>query len=208
MAKPSSRKIQPSWYPHLWVAPLAAGACFALGYGITQRILDLHTSLQKPQGKYFALRSFPGQSLEDLRRRYGGSGSTLQADVAAIVQRSTKRHQANKKIRQLPTQEARNRGKLQAAALQMPKTTQQGPDRIITTEMIDNKVSLHSTTGVKIIRSLSRVQLPQGITAIDQPPAPAGANLSEPEPIKEKFSLLQMDSLETFDKPPLAPPVP
>ena len=208
MAKPSFRKIRLSWYPHLWAAPLAAGACFALGYGITQRILDLHTSSQKPQGKYFAPRSFPGQSLEDLRHRHGSSGSTLRADVAAIVQRSTKQHQANKKIRQLPTQEARNREKLQAAALQMPKTTQQGPDRIITTETINSKVGLHSTTGVKIIRSLSKAQLPQRITAIDQPPASAGANLSGPEPIKEKFSLLQIDSLETFDEPPLAPPVP
>ena len=68
--------------PRFWVGPLVAGACFALGYGITQRIVLIRSGLEQSEPQSFRARVFPGESLEALRLRYGGP-ATLKADVAA-----------------------------------------------------------------------------------------------------------------------------
>ncbi len=68
--------------PRFWVGPLVAGACFALGYGITQRIVLIRSGLEQSDPQSFRARAFPGESLEGLRLRYGETGS-LEADVAA-----------------------------------------------------------------------------------------------------------------------------
>ena len=68
--------------PRFWVGPLVAGACFALGYGITQRFVLIRSGLKQAEPQSFKARAFPGESLEALRLRYGQSGS-LEADVAA-----------------------------------------------------------------------------------------------------------------------------
>ena len=33
--------------PRFWVGPLVAGACFALGYGITQRVVLIRSGLEQ-----------------------------------------------------------------------------------------------------------------------------------------------------------------
>ena len=68
--------------PRFWVGPLVAGACFALGYGITQRIVLIRSGLEQSEPQSFRARAFPGESLEALRLRHGETG-TLKADVAA-----------------------------------------------------------------------------------------------------------------------------
>ena len=68
--------------PRFWVGPLVAGACFALGYGITQRFVLLRSGLETSEPQSFRARAFPGESLEALRLRHGETGS-LEADVAA-----------------------------------------------------------------------------------------------------------------------------
>ena len=68
--------------PRFWVGPLIAGACFALGYGITQRIVLIRSGLEQLEPQSFRARAFPGESLEALRLRHGETG-TLEADVAA-----------------------------------------------------------------------------------------------------------------------------
>ena len=68
--------------PRFWVGPLVAGACFALGYGMTQRFVLLRSGLEKSEPQSFRARAFPGESLEALRLRHGETGS-LEADVAA-----------------------------------------------------------------------------------------------------------------------------
>ena len=68
--------------PRFWVGPLIAGACFALGYGITQRIVLIRSGLEQLEPQSFRAQAFPGESLEALRLRYGGP-ATLKADVAA-----------------------------------------------------------------------------------------------------------------------------
>ena len=79
----SLRQVQFGLHLRFWVVPLVIGGCFALGYGVTQRVLIIHISTQEPQGKYFAPGSFPGQKLKDLRRRYSDNHLALQADIAA-----------------------------------------------------------------------------------------------------------------------------
>ena len=68
--------------PRFWVGPLVAGACFALGYGITQRVVLIRSGLEEAEPQSFRARAFPGESLEALRLRHGETG-TLEADVAA-----------------------------------------------------------------------------------------------------------------------------
>ena len=68
--------------PRFWVGPLVAGACFALGYGITQRIVLIRSGFEKAEPQSFRAGAFPGESLEALRLRYRETG-TLEADVAA-----------------------------------------------------------------------------------------------------------------------------
>ena len=68
--------------PRFWVGPLVAGACFALGYGITQRVVLIRSGLEQAEPQSFKARAFPGESLEALRLRHGETG-TIEADVAA-----------------------------------------------------------------------------------------------------------------------------
>ena len=68
--------------PRFWMGPLVAGACFALGYGITQRVVLIRSGLEQSEPQSFSARAFPGESLESLRLRHGETG-TLKADVAA-----------------------------------------------------------------------------------------------------------------------------
>ena len=68
--------------PRFWVGPLVAGACFALGYGMTQRFVMIRSGLEQAEPQSFRARAFPGESLESLRLRHGDTGS-LTADVAA-----------------------------------------------------------------------------------------------------------------------------
>jgi len=71
--------------PRFWLAPLLAGICFALGYGITQRVMTLRGSIQQTSKQTFQTTSFPGERLEQLRRSQGiTNNADLQADVAAI----------------------------------------------------------------------------------------------------------------------------
>ena len=77
--------------PRFWLAPLLAGICFALGYGITQRVMTLRGSIQQTSKQTFQTTSFPGERLEQLRRSQGiTNNADLQADVAAIEAKQQK----------------------------------------------------------------------------------------------------------------------
>lgn len=69
--------------PCFWVGPLVAGSCFALGFGITHRIIALQGQRSAPQEETFSPAPFPGERLENLRSRYGDNTKPLSADVAA-----------------------------------------------------------------------------------------------------------------------------
>ena len=67
-----------------WLAPLVAGCCFALGYGITERVLTLQTNAQDPVPEAFTPLAFPGDSLQEIRARFSDDDSSLQVDVTAL----------------------------------------------------------------------------------------------------------------------------
>ena len=69
--------------PQFWLAPLLAGCCFSLGYGITHRLMAMQSAVRPVQPEGFSKRPFPGSSLDNLRSR-NGDRAPLQVDLAAI----------------------------------------------------------------------------------------------------------------------------
>jgi hypothetical protein len=64
-----------------WAGPLAAGLCFGLAYGITQRIVSLNVGELIRFGQGFDVQVFPGTSLESLRLRFGAAESELRGNL-------------------------------------------------------------------------------------------------------------------------------
>ncbi|MBM5803885.1 MAG: hypothetical protein FJ078_07175 [Cyanobacteria bacterium K_DeepCast_35m_m2_155] len=73
----ASSKAQPRPVS-LWRRPLLVGVCFGLGYGLTQRLLDLQLPALVQWGQSFDVREFPGTSLESLRLRFGSENQELR----------------------------------------------------------------------------------------------------------------------------------
>ena len=111
--------------PKFWVGPLVAGACFALGYGITQRIVLMRASWREPQPEAFRQQAFPGETLEALRRRYG-EDQALMGDVAALeaVEAEERKRQQAKEEAEAIAAEAERRDAAQQSALVEPVVNQ------------------------------------------------------------------------------------
>jgi hypothetical protein len=62
----------------LWRRPLLVGFCVALGYGLTQRVLDLRLPGFVQWGQSFDVREMPGTGLESLRLRFGSEAHDLR----------------------------------------------------------------------------------------------------------------------------------
>ena len=110
--------------PRFWVGPLVAGACFALGYGITQRVVLIRSGLEQVEPQSFKARAFPGESLEALRLRHGETG-TLEADVAAkelIDAKASKQAKLAKELEQRKVKEEALR--IAAAAIEADRSQQ------------------------------------------------------------------------------------
>ena len=84
MDHPSSPDAPVEAKARFWVGPLVAGCCFALGYGITERVLTLQTNAEDPVPEAFTPLSFPGDSLQEIRARFSDDDSSLQVDVTAL----------------------------------------------------------------------------------------------------------------------------
>lgn len=138
--------------PQFWLAPLLAGCCFSLGYGITHRLMAMHSSVRpvKPEG--FSSLPFPGSSLDNLRRR-SGDRVPLQVDLAAIDARRPPEKAPKPKA---PTPPLVN--VTPALALQTPQAAPWSPpepvepvvvpdpfvDPLVETPLMDNKPALEA----------------------------------------------------------------
>ena len=124
MASSTSEQQSPK-RPRYWVGPLVAGACFALGYGITQRIVLMRSSWNEPQPEAFRQQAFPGETLEALRRRHGAD-QALMGDVAALeaVEAEERKRQQAKEEAEAIAAEAERRDAAQQAALVEPVVNQ------------------------------------------------------------------------------------
>lgn len=68
----------------LWRRPLLVGVCFGLGYGLTQRLLDLRLPGLVQWGQSFDVREFPGTSLDSLRLRFGSNDQDLRGRLDRV----------------------------------------------------------------------------------------------------------------------------
>ena len=84
MDKASSPDAPVEIQSRFWVGPLVAGCCFALGYGIAERVLTLQTNAEDPVPEAFTPLAFPGDSLQEIRSRFSDEDAALQVDVTAL----------------------------------------------------------------------------------------------------------------------------
>ena len=83
VASPKKVKKKNRTPTRFWLGAFFAGGCFAMGFGITQRVIILQNSGQKPAQESFAANTFPGEPLEVLRLRHGGSKADLKVNFAS-----------------------------------------------------------------------------------------------------------------------------
>ena len=85
-----------------WLGPLVAGCCFALGYGITERVLTLQTNAEDPAPEAFTPLAFPGDSLQEIRTRFSDDDSSLQVDVTALEAAEAASRPAQPAVKETP----------------------------------------------------------------------------------------------------------
>ena len=121
---PSASEQQRPKRPRFWVGPLVAGACFALGYGITQRVVLMRAAWKQPQQETFRQQAFPGETLEGLRRPPAESQALL-GDVPALEAVEAEERKLKQAMEEAETiaAEAERRDAEQQAALVEPVLT-------------------------------------------------------------------------------------
>ena len=218
-SKPNSKRPA---RPRFWVGPLVAGACFALGYGITQRVVLIRSGLEQAEPQSFRARAFPGESLEALRLRYGETG-TLEADVAAkevLEAKASKQANALKKAKlakELEQRKAKEEAERIAAAAMERDRSQQAV--VNTPRPVEDIQTLNETTpfGTEASTELLDSKLP-----LDAPNAfpTEPPTLAEPAPAAEPQVPVMVESVvvepepvepvepELFVTPVEAPPAP
>ena len=205
--------------PRFWVGPLVAGACFALGYGITQRFVLIRSGLQTSETQSFKARAFPGESLEALRLRHGENG-TLQADVAAkekIDAKASKQADELKKVKlakELEQRKAKEEAERIAAAAIERERSQQAV--VNTPRPVEDIPTLNETTAFETEAS---TELLDSELPLDAPNAfpTEPPTLAEPAPAAEPQVPVMVESVvveperaepELFVTPVEAPPAP
>ena len=189
--------------PRFWVGPLVAGACFALGYGITQRIVLIRSGFEKAEPQSFRAGAFPGESLEALRLRYGETG-TLEADVAAkelIDAKASKQANALKKAKlakELEQRKAKEEAeRIAAAAMERERSQQAALD---TPRPLEDMPTLNETT---LLEADAPTELLDPELPLDAPNAlPTEATeLVQPTPAAELEARVVVDSVVLEDAP-------
>jgi hypothetical protein len=216
---PSTTKPKRPARPRFWVGPLVAGACFALGYGITQRFVLLRSGLEKSEPQSFSARAFPGESLESLRLRHGETGS-LEADVAAkelIDAKASKQANELKKARlakELEQRKAKEEAERIAEAAIDRDRNQQAV--LNTPRPLEGTTTLNETTLVETEEppALMDSELPLEVPNALPTEAP---ELAQPTPAAELEAPVMVDSvviepepapIDLFFTPIEAPPAP
>ena len=215
----STAKTKRQARPRFWVGPLVAGACFALGYGITQRFVLIRSGLEQSEPQSFKARAFPGESLEALRLRHGDTG-TLEADVAAKELTDAKASkQANelkkaKLAKELKQRKAKEEADRIAAAAMERDRTQQAV--LNTPRPLENTPTLNETTlnETEASPALMDLELPLEVPNVLPTEAP---ELAQPTPAAELEAPVVVDSVviesapaptDFFFTPIEAPPAP
>ena len=142
--------------PRLWLGPLVAGLCFGLGYGLTQRLVDLNVTDLVRFGQNFDVQPVPGTSLESLRLRFGAEAQQIRGILDL-------------------DQLERQQGPAEAEA---PKD----PDPLEPTAPEPSSASDSSPAPAAVERAPEPVVLPTPAESPAQPPAQPPAPEAEPAP--------------------------
>ena len=102
MDNPSSPDAPVEAKALFWLGPLLAGCCFALGYGITERVLTLQNNAEDPAPEAFTPLAFPGDSLQEIRTRFSDDDSSLQVDVTALEAAEAASRPAQPAVKETP----------------------------------------------------------------------------------------------------------
>ena len=84
MDKTSYPDARTKTLPRFWMGSLVAGCCFALGYGIADRVLTLQVNVEDPASEAFVPLAFPGDSLQEIRARFSDDDPSLHGDVPGL----------------------------------------------------------------------------------------------------------------------------
>ena len=207
---------QRSRRPRYWVGPLVAGACFALGYGITQRVVLMRQTWEKPQQATFRQNSFPGETLDGLRRRYGAE-QPLMGDVAAKEALDFEQRMANEQANAIVKQ-VKQRVQAQQVALPEPLTVGDEPAStaapVAATALdVDQQESADGAQPAAVLTPNDEVVAPEPASATDSviepsvqvAPEPESAAVATPEPAVNPTQPAIDESL-IFNALPATPP--
>ncbi|MDC0261328.1 hypothetical protein OAK65_04335 [Synechococcus sp. AH-551-N17] len=199
-SKPKSKRPA---RPRFWVGPLVAGACFALGYGITQRVVLIRSGLDQAEPQSFRARAFPGESLEALRLRHGETG-TLEADVAAkelIDAKASKQANALKKAKlakELEQRKAKEEAERIAAAAMERDRSQQAV--LNTPSPLEDMPTLNETAVLEADAPPELLDSEPPLAAPNALPTEA-PELAQPTPAVELDAPVVVDSVVIEDAP-------
>ncbi len=201
---------QRSRRPRYWLGPLVAGACFALGYGITQRVVLMRQAFDKPQQARFRQNTFPGESLDGLRRRYGAD-QPLMGDVAAQEALDAEQHKANEQAEAIAKQ---------AQQIDVQEPWKLGDESVSTAAPVvapaldvDQQMGPDVAQPDAVLTPTSEPVVPEPSAAKDASIGPSGQVAPEPEPaaaatLEPAVTPAQpaIDESLIFEAPPATPP--
>jgi hypothetical protein len=78
---------------------LFVGACFGLGYGVSQRLMRLPINAAWQGGQLFGVQPFPGTSLDSLRERFGKASMPVRGDLDLLEMERVKKLEAQELAR-------------------------------------------------------------------------------------------------------------
>ena len=100
---------------------LLLGLCFGLGYGVTQRLVNIRLETDWTGSQKFEVKPFPGTELEGLRRRFGEASMEIRGDLDLLeLERQQKREAAAVERRREAMEERERRQQDSQEAPQAP----------------------------------------------------------------------------------------
>ena len=106
---------------------LILGFCFGIGYGITDRLVNLQFTPNGSAEQRFEVRPFPGTELQSFRRRSGDSLTPIRADLDRIeAERQQKREAADMEKRRAALESRDNAAPVSGDPIGMPPLPEPG----------------------------------------------------------------------------------
>jgi len=190
---------KPQRRPRFWIGPVVAGSCFALGFGVTQRLVALQGGQVPTAQQSFGAQRFPGRSLESLISPRSDKDRPLFADVAAREAELAKTR---------PPKPKKDADKAKQEAARMAKEARLRRER-----MAAVAAPVVPAAAVTVLEEPVRIPAPElppqgesdGVATLDPQPLPAAVVLPEPAPLMPVAAEPVRDPVVTPRQPRLQP---